>query len=244
MKVFYLTLEGISSTVFESQVLAYTQKLQQQDVAVKLIIGQKLKARISLRKFFELLQDVSVRFLFLWPSFQYKNIAKGVSKRIGNEQELILHCRNIEAAYVGLLVKQSNTNKKIEVLYDVRGYVEGEAAYFNNEQKNQTYKKLNNILFKSEIYYNFVSEALYRLYAKEYTIPEGNVIFCNSAYDDAVFKLQEKKEERKNIIKILYVGGNQSYQKLGDIAKAFKNRNDMNITIVTSKKQKRYLLRG
>lgn len=237
MKVYYLTLEGISSTVFESQVWAFKNRLEQQSIQVKLIIGQKLKAKIGVKKFLSLIKSPTVKFISLPDKISHFKTAKKVAHLLKNESNIILHCRNIEAAYVGLLVKQELSNKTVQVLYDVRGFVEGEADFFNKPIKENMYEKLHGKLFKSDIYFNFVSKELFELYNQKYSVSLDKSIFCNSAYDDAVFQFVPKDKENQNTpSKVLYVGGNQAYQKIDEIVNVFSKRKDVELTVVTSKK--------
>lgn len=237
MKVYYLTLEGISSTVFESQVWGFKKRLEQQNIQVKLIIGQKLKARVKLKKLLSLIKNPEVKFILLPETVNHLKTAQKTALLFKNETNIILHCRNTEAAYVGILVKELLPDKTVQVLYDVRGYVEGEADFFNKPIKKKLYEKLNDKLFKSDIYFNFVSKELFDIYNQKYSVPLDKSIFCNSAYDDVIFQFISKEKEAQNTPpRVLYVGGNQSYQKIDEIISAFLKRKDVELTVVTSKK--------
>ncbi len=236
MNLYYLTVEGITSTVFESQVLGLANGLEKKGFPVNLLIGQKYKSRIPLFKLILLLIKKRVSFIFHGSNLNHDNIANKVLIRLPKNSPLILHCRNVEAAYVGLLVKKK-AKQPIQIIYDVRGYVEQEKAFFNEPEREQLFKLLNNQLFKADIYYSFVSNELYQLYNEKYNIPLSKVIFCNSGYNDAVFTIPKEEALDKNnaIIKILFVGGNQAYQKTEEIISILAKKKGVELTVVTPK---------
>ena len=94
--------------------------------------------------------------------------------------------------------------------------MEGEKVFFNESNRASLFRELNNRLFNSDIYFSFVSKGLYTIYRSTYKINENKVIFCNSAYDDSIFSLPDHNHSAKTdeLVKILFVGGNQLYQKL------------------------------
>ena len=236
MKIIYITTEGISSTVFESQVLALKRRLELKGIKPTLIIGQKIKARISPAKLFRLNNDKSNHIIFIRDFINHHKVAKKIYGHIMTHEDIVIHCRNIDAAYIGYILKQKFENKNIQVLYDVRGYLEGEALYFKDEDSKKRIEELNKMLYSSDIYFNFVSEELYNLYNNKHSINPKRVLFCNSAYDDKVFKLSESQTvTHSEIVKILYVGGNQGYQKIEGIISSLKERGDVELTVVTSK---------
>jgi hypothetical protein len=236
MNLYYLTLEGISSTVFESQVLGLKKRLDNSNINMTLVIGQKFKSRIAPIKFLSLWVQKSVSFIFLGSIIDHKKIAVRLERKIKCDS-LIIHCRNIEAAYVGLLVKDIS-QKNIKVIYDVRGYVEGEKIFFNEPNRERLFRELNNRLFNSDIYFSFVSKELFNIYRSTYKINENNVIFCNSAYDDSIFSLPDHNHSANTneLVKILFVGGNQLYQKTQEIIKVIEKRPELELTVITSKK--------
>ncbi len=236
MNLYYLTLEGISSTVFESQVLSLKKRLDNRKINTKLIIGQKIKSRIPPIKFLNLWIQKSVSFIFLGPLIDHKKIAISLEHKIKSDS-LIIHCRNIEAAYVGLLIKEIS-QKNIKVIYDVRGYVEGEKAFFNEPNRERLFRKLNKRLFNSDIHFSFVSKELYNIYKKTYKIIEDRVVFCNSAYDDSIFSVPSQNDSSKtnDLVKIIFVGGNQLYQKIQEIINVIKKRPEVELTVITPNK--------
>lgn len=236
MKIFYLTTEGISSTVFESQVFALKKRLELNGLHPTLVVGQKLKARISIRKLWSLFNDKSNKIIFINEKIHHQAIANKIAKFIESHNEVILHCRNMDAAYIGFLIKKQLKYKNIQVLYDVRGYLEGEAEYFNDQHLKTNIQEIHKILFGADIYYNFVSRELFDLYSNDFFINKGRVIFCNSAYDDQAFDLNNNSIINNNSINILYIGGNQSYQKIEEIINVLKNRKDISLTVVTKKR--------
>lgn len=235
MKLYYLTIEGITSTVFNSQVNGLITNLNKKGWQIKLLIGQKYRSRISIPKLLSLLSKKHINFILIGTTINHKNVAEKVIKKLDKSKSVILHCRNVEAAYIGLLVKRK-LNISVQVIYDVRGYVEQEKAFFKEPDREQLFKAFNRELFKSEIYFSFVSKELYALYNSKYNIPLDRVIFCNSGYNDSVFTPPiESKLEIKPLVKILFVGGNQAYQKTEEIICALKGKAGIELTVVTPK---------
>lgn len=236
MKIYYLTLEGISSSVFESQVYALKNAYQKKGISTTLIIGQKLKAKISFNKAINLFRDKSNKFIVLPQQLNYQSTANRVAKLIKEDGFISLHCRNTEAAYVGLLVKQKLKSQNIQVVYDVRCYTEGEAIYYKDEQKKIKLEQVHKTLFNSDIYFNFVSRELYNLYNEMFNVPISKTVICNSAYNDNIFKLQKESSfTRNDRVKVLFIGGTQIYQKIEDIINVFSKRKAIDLTIVTTK---------
>ena len=239
MKIYYLTLEGISSTVFESQVRSLIKNINKSGKKIELIIGQKMFARISFGKFLSLFFSKHIKFIFIHKQVDYNKLADIFIKRNKVSSPIILHCRNIEAAYVGLLIKQKllESNTSVNLIYDVRGFVEGEKVFFNENKIAKAFESLNDRLFTSDIYFNFVSEELYTLYNKKYRIPLEKTIFCNSAYDDTIFRVPNTELNQQNEkVKVLFVGGNQKYQKIQEIIAILNDKKDVRLTVVTPRK--------
>jgi len=232
MKIIYLTTEGISSTVFESQVYSLVKKFYSEKFDITLIIGQKWKARLSLKRFLSLRNTSFVKFVFMNERGNYNKIKKEIENNIVSNKKVILHARGPEAAYIALQVKQNKKN--VEVIYDVRGYVEEEEIKHKNPIKAAHFEELNNILFNADIYYSFVSKTLYEVYKKRYPISKEKIIVSPSAYNDKIFNLSQEKQ-LKDMPKFIYVGGNQNYQCLDEMAKTFKDAGK-SLSVVTKKK--------
>lgn len=233
--IYYFTVEGISSSVFESQVNAYVSALRGKGIPVQLIIGQRLKARVSLKKFFNLRFQKHTEFVFLPQNIDFQKAAKRLLKRLPKTQKTVLHCRNIEAAYIGWLVQQQRPN--IRVLYDVRGYVEDEMRYFGNPKAAELYSTLNKELFNAPIAFNFVSQRLFDLYTERYQVQIKDYIICVSAYNDLLFKPSFKELSiTKAKPKLIFVGGSQAYQKIDSLVKLIEAHGGIEFTVVTNKK--------
>lgn len=235
MNLYYLTVEGITSTVFESQVRGLLNNLEERGWEVNLLIGQKYRSRIPIFKLLSLLSKKRVKFIFYKSKINHEINAKIILDKLPKSSPTILHCRNVEAAYVGLLIKEK-AKQPIQIIYDVRGFVEQEKAYFNEPQREKLFRSFNNKLFKADIYYSFVSTELYEVYNEKYKIPYKKVIFCNSGYNDSIFTTPQKSDYDGNtLIKILFVGGNQTYQKTEEIVSVLKDKEGVELTVITPK---------
>ena len=235
-EIFYITVEGITSTVFKSQVLGLLKRLKKRAIKTHLLVGQRYRAKINVMEFLPLFLNKKTSFFFIKKNFNYDALAKKMARLISKSKSKtkILHCRNIEAAYIGLLIKEKYL-PNVSVIYDVRGYVEGEKEFFNESERAKLFAELNKKLFTSNLYYSFVSEALYEVYNSQYKIPKERSIFCNSAYDDALFNLEKEKTVAEKPIKILFVGGNQSYQKIEEITALCKLKPQVQLVVITPK---------
>lgn len=235
-KVYYLTTEGVTSSVFVSQVYNYVLKMKNK-VDIELFVIQNLKSRFRVSNFAYLFK----RSLTFLPSVLGKKLITNIMLRKINNCNyscVILHCRNPEAAYYGLLLK-SLSKKSIRVVYDVRGYPEGEHHEDNNLGKAKYFKDLNSKLFRKVKYYNFVSSNLYNLYSEKYKI-NGSHIICPSAYDEEKFFIKEKVNNslKDNNIGVVFIGGNQFYQNIEKIIDSVKDIKNINLLIITHKKLK------
>ncbi len=231
IQVIYITVEGISSTVFDSQVYAITNEIRKRGISIKLFIGQKYNAKISISKFIKLFFNKKTSFFFI-KKLNYSLIARKINRKLPQNVPLILHCRNIEASYIGVLIKKQRKNT--EVIYDVRGHVESEKDFFNEHDRKIIFEELNTELFTSDIFFSFVSHKLYKEYNKLYPIDLKKIIFCNSAYNDKIFKLNKQFVSNfDEKIKILFIGGNQAYQNINSISEYFNNQKNCQLYIVT-----------
>lgn len=234
--IYYFTVEGISSSVFESQVYAYVSALRENNIPVQLIIGQRYKARVNIKKLFRLSREKHTQFMFLPQHLDFNKQAKRLAKRLPDKVKVILHCRNIEAAYIGLLVQQQKKN--IQVLYDVRGYVEDEKRYFEDSKGVEQYEKVNKKLFHAPIYFNFVSNKLREVYESKYQVSIKNYSVCVSAYNDTIFTPYSttKAVDILKKPKVVFVGGSQSYQKIESLVRLLEKQGTMDFTVITNKK--------
>lgn len=233
MKIYYLTVEGITSTVFDSQVFGLVDGLANKGWQVNLLIGQKVKSRFSVSKLVSLFTNKYVSFIFLGSVLNPEREANRILKKISKSNSVLLHCRNVEAAYIGLLVKEKSNNK-IQIVYDVRGYVEQEKAFFNEPERELLFRAFNDKLFISNIYFSFVSQELFNVYNEKYNIPKEKVIFCNSGYNDSIFlPPNEVKTKNTGLVKVLFVGGNQKYQRIEEIILSIKDKEGVELTVVT-----------
>src|SRR5699024_349995 len=215
---------------------AYISALRAQGVPAKLIIGQRYKARVSIKKLYRLSREDNTQFMLLPQQLDFEKEAKRLLNRLPEKRKVILHCRNIEAAYIGWLVHKENPN--IKVLYDVRGYVEDEMRFFGDPTGEEKYKKLNKQLFNAPIYFNFVSHKLREVYEEKYQVKFKNYTICVSAYNDQVFKLNHNSIDYKiqHKHKVVFVGGSQPYQRIESLVELLEKQDEVDFTVVTHKK--------
>jgi len=233
--IYYFTVEGISSSVFESQVYAYVNTLRANNILVNLIIGQRYKARVNLKKLISLKREAYTHFMLLPQKLNYVKQAERLVKKLPDKDLAILHCRNIEAAYIGWLVQQQKEN--IRVLYDVRSYIEDEKKYFGDFKGSAFFEKINKELFHAPIFFNFVSDRLHKLYEEKYQVTIENYSVCVSAYNDFIFKPNLKNDVNPlEKIKVVFVGGSQSYQKIEALVALLEKQDNVKLTVVTNKK--------
>lgn len=233
--IYYFTVEGISSSVFESQVYAYVNTLRANNILVNLIIGQRYKARVNIKKLISLRREANTQIMLLPQKLNYVKQAERLVKRLPNKDLAVLHCRSIEAAYIGWLVQQQKEN--IRVLYDVRGYIENEKSYFGDFKGSKLFKKINKELFHAPIFFNFISESLYKLYQKKYQVTLKNYSVCVSAYNDTIFKPNLNNDiDSVEKTKVVFVGGSQSYQKIEALVTLLEKQDNVEFTVVTNKK--------
>lgn len=228
--IVYFTVEGISSSVFESQVYAYISRLRATEAKVSLIVGQRYKARIKLRRLWSLIKEKDTKILALPVHLNYEKTANRLIKILPTNTNLILHCRNPEAAYIGYLAKKHCPN--IQVLYDVRGWIEEELKYFNDTQELERIHMIHKELFSAPIYYNFVSTNLKEAYEQLYNQKFSNYSICVSAYNDEFFRFKPKIK-RTEEVNFVFVGGNQSYQQIDKLESLVGTQDNLKLYIIT-----------
>lgn len=228
--IVYFTVEGISSSVFESQVYAYISRLRAKESKVNLIVGQRYKARIKFSRLWSLIKEKDTKVLALPVRLNYKNTAKRLLRVLPSNTNVILHCRNPEAAYIGYLAQQKLPN--LRVLYDVRGWIEEELKFFNNTYELERIKNLHKELFSAPIYFNFVSTNLKEAYEQLYDQQFHNYSICVSAYNDEVFKFSPKTNENYTV-NLVFVGGNQTYQQIDKLEDLVKAQPNLKLHIIT-----------
>lgn len=236
--VIYLTVEGLSSSVFESQVYALYKKMQNSFVNFDLQIIQKIPAKVRLKNLFKMYCEKNIYIDYYVGNIHYVFLKNLLIKRIRkNEGKVIIHCRGPESAYIGYLIKKEIDICK--VIYDVRGAMESELLFADKKKKSDEVKRINEKLFNVDLNYSFVSKKLIDYYKGLYGFVEDGPIICNSGYDESIFCLNDSIENIKNdkdVIKIVYVGGIQKYQNLDKIVSCFSQLKHFRLIIITSKK--------
>ncbi len=233
MKIYYIATEGINSTVFYSQVFSYVKRLREEKfIDAELILYQNILFRPN-KQVFSYFNISWIKIVWYKDKFNIKTLCKIIEKN--KIRKIVLHCRNPIAADLALKLKKKLYKLNISILYDVRGAVEEEKKFFQDEVQYELYKKLNDILFNSNIFFSFISENLYEYYSSKYKISDEKKIICNSAYDDDLFSFSKYDTNIKYSNKIIYVGGNQKYQNIDSIIK-LANKIQKNFLVVTTKK--------
>ena len=216
--------EGISSTVFVSQVYSLFKELKSNRINITLVIYQPIKANYKLINLLSLLFDKNIKFIF-FSKRNYSVLEKKITKQIKSDK-CIIHARGPIAAHVGYNLCEKFEN--VSLIYDVRGLVEDDIGLFhsainskaNNDEKIEHIKSINNVLFNNsqKVYFNFVCEELYLEYRRRFNFNNLNYIICPSVANHNVFKYSPKRIFN-NEINAIYIGGTQGYQNIEQLIK-------------------------
>ncbi|WP_303925484.1 hypothetical protein [Draconibacterium sediminis] len=230
MKILYITTEGISSTVFYSQVYSLCKNIKSTGINIKILNFQKVPFNIASKQTRHLFEKSLIKTIF------YKEFNTGLAKKIEKYIDIencILHCRNPHAALLGLKVRSKYP--KVNVIYDVRGISELEHIFHGNRQRAEEYGNINRKIFNTQnIFYSFISNGLKQYYERKYNVKLNKSVICPSVYNDKDFidYSYSPLDHRK---KFIYIGGNQQYQNIENIIDAFKNSRDKLVIITHNK---------
>lgn len=231
-KIIFITTEGITSSVYKSQVIGLVKSFIKKKYESIAIVRQSLKVnwRIFLQNIFD--NNKKIFIDLLKTKNTNKRIADYVTKTFKGSK-LVLICRNPEALEIGLIVKNYNTD--ITLIYDLRGAVEEEQEFFNNFEKAAYFRKINKKAFaRSDVFFNFISTELREYYENIYGIPLNNKsIICPSAADINELQTIKKKETnlKKKKPKVIYIGGVQAYQNIDKIIENFSRACELTIIL-------------
>lgn len=219
-KILYITLEGVNSTVFDSQVYELLNSRISIEYDVELLCLQAVNIkwnRENLKKIKKLKQNKIFKVMII-PYIGYKNILSyniakkiikyKISKLSKEVREIIVHCRGQEA---GLIASECKTDKTI-IYSDIRS-VPSEELKDVNYKRSIYFEEIDKKLFENkDIYLNFISDKLFHYYKSIYNIENFNsIIPCFASFESTknnIINLKDKK------LTYLYVGGQQFYQKL------------------------------
>lgn len=239
--IFYITTEGITSTVFKSQVFELLNSEISRENEITLVLCQPINVRWS-KNVFKQLIDLCKNNCFkvmVIPYWGFKNKFSLINLKLFtkvrfifkkfSKDEIIFHCRAQEATEVAISLKKFGVNMKI--IADIRGAISEElkevnpnrANYFEGLDRNIFQKKFNEISK-----FNFISRELYKYYLKiNNTIKEkAAIIPCFSS-----FNVSNEEKRNSEDIRLLYVGGQQFYQKLNQIPALVNKITNKNVTV-------------
>lgn len=223
--IYYITMEGMNSTVFKSQVYELLNSKLTKEFNINLICFQPINIRWNKK----IIKDIShfkkgSKFNFiLVPYIGFKGNISLINSflflglmctKIFFKNNIILHCRAQESTRLALLVKK--INKSIRIISDIRS-VPYEELKNRNIKRAKYFKDLDEGIFNNKNIYcfNFISNNLKEYYMEKYSklqYIKSYVIPCFSSffYEDNS-KIKEKE------LNILYVGGQQFYQNINKI---------------------------
>lgn len=228
-KIFYLTTEGITSTVFKSQVFELLNSQISQKNEITLILCQPINVHWSKSVFKQLIDLRKNKYfkVIVIPYWGFKNKFSLINMNIFtkirfifkklSKDKIIFHCRGQEATQVAILLKDFGLN--IKIISDIRGAISEELKEVN-PNRAKYFEKLDNSIFKENFNkidkFNFVSRELCKYYLKiNKNIEEKKeIIPCFSSFS---INTKGKEKESNDDIKLLYVGGQQFYQNLNKI---------------------------
>lgn len=235
-KITYLSLEGITSTVFNSQVYELLDSKISEKNDVTLVLLQPLNARLNrhnLNRLIKLKRNKKFKVSII-PYIGFKNKFSFFNALIFTfifkinylfeKNERIVHCRGQEATYLAISLKKVFRN--IKILSDIRGVPSDEFKGINNK-RSRYFEEIDEKIFKYNInnvsWFNFVSKVLERYYS------HSNIGFSEIP---CFAKVQcEKSLKCREYINVLYVGGQQHYQNIDKIPQVLDKITNTNIKL-------------
>lgn len=235
-KITYLSLEGITSTVFSSQVYELLNSKITEKNEVTLVLLQPLNARLNksnLKKLINLKKNTKFKVSII-PYIAFKNKFSLLNAFIFmiifkmnycfEKNERIFHCRGQEATYLAIKLKKVFTN--IKILSDIRGIPSDELKGIN-DRRSKYFENIDKKIFvdnkQNVSWFNFVSEVLKQYYS--YSDINCSVIPCFSKLKGS------RNKECKDSINVIYVGGQQYYQNIDKIPKVLDKLKKPNIRL-------------
>ncbi|HFF8989428.1 TPA: hypothetical protein ACGFBC_001951 [Clostridium perfringens] len=220
-KIVYITLEGVNSTVFYSQVYELLNSQISQIYDVELLCLQPINIKWNMKiinsiKKLKLNKQIKIKII---PYIGFKNrfsycmakliIAKYLKKYNKNYKDIIVHCRGSEASLIA-----RNTFKG-SILADIRS-AQYEELNERNKKRAIHFRNIEKELFRAKcVNFNFISNKLYEYYNNLYRFESNyEIIPCFGS-----FKEHDKNFLKNEYLTYLYVGGQQFYQKLNDYDK-------------------------
>lgn len=238
-KIYYLTMEGITSTVFKSQVYELLNSELSVENDLTLLLMQPINIRWN-KEIIKQLKDIKKSQKFTTKIIPYIGFKGSVSKNLAffllniyingilKNANKVIHCRGQEAVAVAKMLKKKNEN--ISIIADIRGVPYEELKEINIGRAKYFYE-LDNFIFtdKTINHINYISNELKKYYHERYNIEMINetVIPCFTSF--------EKNLEGINVsetLNILYVGGQQFYQRINDIPKLISKIKNNNINVI------------
>ncbi len=243
MKALYLTYDGLTDPLGQSQVLPYIQGLKQKGFDFTIISFEKAQ---NYKKERAVISGIVDRSGIGWVPLSYtKNppvlstiydinkFKKAVAQAIKKDEVTLIHCRSYISALVGLWAKKKYG---IPFVFDMRGFwaderVDGKIWSLNNVVHNRVYK-----YFKKKEK-EFLTEAAYTIsltYAGKEEIESWNlkgqspiqVIPCCT--DENHFNISKKENKRKELglldddFIISYLGSIGTWYMLDEMLDFFK----------------------
>lgn len=240
-KIYYLTMEGITSTVFKSQVYELLNSDLCNENNLTLLLMQPINVRWSKKVFKELLK-LKMEKNFKVNIIPYIGFKGKVSAFLAKlllkirffcdkffNKKIVIHCRGQEATVVAINFKNSNEN--ISIISDIRGAIAEELKEVN-PKRARYFKELDDIIFNKKIdeitIFNYVSNELYKYYYEYENVGkcEHAVIPCFSSFDN-----NTNNEKEDDLLNLIYVGGQQFYQNIDKIPCLINKINNKNIKI-------------
>ena len=238
-KIYYLTMEGITSTVFNSQVLELLNSELSIENNLTLLLMQPINVRWNNKRLkqLQILKKVNKFNVKIIPYIGFKGeISKKIAfsllniyiNKFSRNVKKIIHCRGQEATTIAKMLKEKNEN--ISIIADIRG-VPYEELKEVNINRAKYFLELDKYIFndKSIDYINYVSNQLRQYYHNRYNFKttRETVIPCFASFNEV-----GREKNNNDTLNVLYVGGQQFYQRINDIPRLLAKIKNNNINAI------------
>ncbi len=252
MKIYYITYDGLTNSVFESQVLELLRFLKS-NVGIPTLITfeNPLKAR-EIKQKKELIASYFNGQLIILPKLPFLGkeflkpaifaLKKVISQNPSKERGIIMHCRGQLGSYLGLMAKKALFRPDLKVLADVRGLASDELLFSDQNAKLKDivllpirYRAIGDIerlIYSQADFISCVSTSLRDYLTSHFKIPawKVDVVPCSVDTNKFIYDVETRENMRQRLnvsrkIVFIYCGSIERWQRLDKVIEFFKIAN-------------------
>lgn len=207
--VLYLTHDGLTDPLGESQIIPYLIQLSAKGFSITVISLEKIARKYNRYQIVkQQLEEANISWVpldyadsipVISQFMNYKKLLKVSRKRACKVKFQLVHCRSYLAGLCGMKLKHEYG---LKFLFDIRGFwaderIDGEIWNMNNPVHNVLYKffkKAERRLFRTADHVISLTKEAKRYIIRHFGVPEDSITVIPCCADDAVFHLSINPE--------------------------------------------------